>query len=180
MKPEQESPIRVLVELRPALGGHAGIPQATRLLFRGLSLLEGVTVAVLRQSAGRSLTPGLPMRRSRFLWRLSADQELNRLSRTVVSIETGSWDSYVFAALHTIAMAIKHLLGGKQQLTRFDTRHFRDFLWRRFFEKNLAPEDFEIVTRLAFRIQRVTWHAMHFCTLVALLLVLSLLPTLNT
>src|SRR5260221_380733 len=180
MKPEQESPIRVLVELRPALGGHAGIPQATRLLFRGLSLLEGVTVEGLLQSAERSLTPGLPIRRSRFLWRLSADQELNRLSRTVVSIETGSWDSYVFAALHTIAMAIKHLLGGKQQLTRFDTRHFRDFLWRRFFEKTLAPEDFDIVTRQAFRIARVPWTAMHICALVTRKVGFSLYPRLNT
>jgi glycosyltransferase involved in cell wall biosynthesis len=180
MQPEQDPPVRVLVELRPALGGHAGIPQATRLLFRGLSLLDGVHVEGLLQSAERSLTPGLPPHRSRFLRPLSADQELNRLSRTVVAIETGSWDSYVYAALHTIGMAIKHLLGGKQQLTRFEAEHFRDFLWHRFFERTLAPEDFEIVTRAAFRIARVPWTAMHICALVTRKVGFSLYPRLNT
>ena len=28
--------MKVLLELRPALDGHSGIPQETRLLFRGL------------------------------------------------------------------------------------------------------------------------------------------------
>ncbi len=180
MPQEQEHPVRVLVELRPALGGHAGIPQATRLLFRGLSLLGGVRVEGLLQSAERSLAPGLPPRRSRFLRPLSADQELNRLSRTVISIETGSWDSYVYATLHTIAMAIKHLLGGRQQLTRFESKHFRDFLWRRFFEKTLAPEDFDILTQSAFRIARVPWTAMHICALLTGKAGHSLYPRLNT
>jgi len=173
-------PIRVLVELRPALGGHAGIPQATRLLFRSLSLLEGVRVEGLLQSAERSLTPGLSQRRSRLLWPLSVDQQLNRLSRTVISIETGRWDSYVFATLHTIAMALKHLFGGRQQLTSFDALHFRDFLWRRFFAQTLPPDDFDIITRAAFRIARVPWTAMHLCALVTRKLGYPLYPRLNT
>ena len=180
MTSQQEPPVRVLVELRPALGGHAGIPQATRLLFRGLSLIEGMQVEGLLQSAEHSLPRGLPPRRSRFLRPMSADQELNRLSRAVVAIETGSWDSYVYAALHTIGMAIKHLLGGKQQLTRFQPKHFRDFLWRRFFEKTLAPGDFDIVTQSGFRIARVPWTAMHICALVTRKLGFSLYPRLNT
>ena len=32
----EHHPIRILFELRPALEGYAGIPQETRLLFRGL------------------------------------------------------------------------------------------------------------------------------------------------
>jgi glycosyltransferase involved in cell wall biosynthesis len=180
MSPKQVQPIRVLVELRPALGGHAGIPQATRLLFRSLSLLEGVRVEGLLQSAERSLTPGLSQRRSRLLWPLSVDQQLNRLSRTVISIETGRWDSYVFATLHTIAMALKHLFGGRQQLTSFDALHFRDFLWRRFFAQTLPPDDFDIITRAAFRIARVPWTAMHLCALVTRKLGYPLYPRLNT
>ena len=180
MNSEPKASLRVLVELRPALGGHAGIPQATRLLFRGLSLLEGVRVEGLLQSAERSLTPGLPPHGSRFLWPLSADQELNRLSRTVISIETGGWDSYVYATFLTIAMAIRHLLGGRQRLTRFDALHFRDFLWRRFFQNTLAPEDLDIVTRLAFRIARVPWTAMHICAYVTRLVGYSLYPRIDT
>ena len=180
MKPEQKPPVRVLIELRPALGGHAGIPQATRLLFRSLALLEDIRVEGLLQSAERSLTPGLPARRSRFLSPLSADQALNRLSRTVIAIETGGWDSYVHATLLTIAMAIKHLLGGKQRLTSFDALHFRDFLWRRFFERTLAPEDFDIVTRLAYRIARVPWTAMHLCAHLTRAVGYSLYPRIDT
>ncbi|HKC17730.1 MAG TPA: glycosyltransferase family 1 protein [Steroidobacteraceae bacterium] len=180
MTPDPKLPLRVLVELRPALGGHAGIPQATRLLFRSLSLLEDVRVDGLLQSAERSLTPGLSPRRFGSLRPLSADQQLNRLSRTVISIETGRWDSYVYAALHTIAMVLKHLLGGKQQLTSFDAQHFRDFLWRRFFAQTLPPDDFDIVTSAAFRIARVPWTAMHLCALVTRKLGYALYPRLNT
>src|SRR5580700_7370380 len=58
--------IRILLELRPALGGHAGIPQATRLLFRSLSTLDDVHVEGLLQSAERVLPRGLPARSKGF------------------------------------------------------------------------------------------------------------------
>lgn len=174
------APLRILFELRPALGGHAGIPQATRLLFRSLALLEHTEVAGLLQSAERSLTPGLRPRGGGLFGRLSTDQEINRLSRIVIAIETGSWDSYVYATVHTIVMAIKHVLGGRQRLTRFEALHFRDFLWRRYFARTLPSEDFEVVTRAAFRIARVPWTAMHICALVTRKLGYSLYPRLDT
>jgi glycosyltransferase involved in cell wall biosynthesis len=166
MIPPSTSPLRILFELRPALGGHAGIPQATRLLFRSLALMEQTEVAGLLQSAQRSLTAGLPPRGPAIFGRLSKDQEINRLSRIVIAIETGSWDSYFYSTVHTIAMAIKHVLGGRQRLTRFEALHFRDFLWRRYFARTLPAEDFELVTQVAFRIARVPWTAMHICALV--------------
>jgi glycosyltransferase involved in cell wall biosynthesis len=180
MIPESKPPLRILFELRPALGGHAGIPQATRLLFRSLELIKDVHVAGLLQSAERSLTPGLPQRGGGLLGPLSADQQINRLSRIVIGIETGSWDSYVYATVHTIVMAIKHMLGGRQQLTRFEAEHFRDFLWRRYFARTLPPEDFELVTRATFRVARVPWTAMHICALVTRKLGYPLYPRLNT
>jgi glycosyltransferase involved in cell wall biosynthesis len=180
MMPDSKPPLRLLLELRPALGGHAGIPQATRLLFRSLALLEDVHIEGLLQSAERSLTPGLPPRGAGLLGSLSADQQLNRLSRVVIAIETGSWDSYAYATVHTIFMAIKHILGGRQRLTRFEARHFRDFLWRRFFARTLPAEDFEAVTRAAFRIARVPWTAMHICAHVTRTLGYSLYPRLDT
>jgi glycosyltransferase involved in cell wall biosynthesis len=164
--PKSKSELRVLFELRPALGGHAGIPQATRLLFRNLALQEDVQIAGLLQSGQRSLSPGLPARGNGLLRGLSADQQINRLSRIVIAIETGNWDSHICATLHTVVMALKHILGGKQLLTRFEARHFRDFLWRRYFARTLPPEDFEAVTQAAFRIARVPWTAMHICALI--------------
>ena len=44
--------IRVLMELRPAFQGYAGIPQETRLLFRGLSAAEGVELEGLEEKMG--------------------------------------------------------------------------------------------------------------------------------
>lgn len=175
-----KAPLRILMELRPALGGHAGIPQATRLLFRSLALLEDVHIEGLLQSAERSLTPGLPPRGVGLLGPLTIDQRLNRLSRIVIAIETGSWGSYVHTTFHTIVMAVKHLLGGRQQLMGFEAQHFRDFLWRRFFAKTLPPEDFEVVTRAAFRVARVPWIAMHICGLITRKLGHAVYARLNT
>jgi glycosyltransferase involved in cell wall biosynthesis len=180
MKPISNSSQRILLELRPALGGHAGIPQATRLLFRSLALLEDVQVEGLLQSNEHMLTPGLPPRGARWLGSLSTDQQLNRLARIVIALEQGSWGSRTFATLHTIAMVFNHLLGGSQTLSRFDAQHFQDFLWRRFFARTLPPEDFELVTQAAFRVVRIPWLAMHICALITRKMGYPLYPRLNT
>src|ERR1700677_1126642 len=129
----QKPPLRVLLEMRPALGGHAGIPQATRLLFRSLALLDEVRVEGLLQTHERVLSPGLPPRGIGWFGGPSTDQQLNRLGRGVISIEQGTWASPAHATALTIMMAAKHLLGGTEKLTRFDARHFQDFVWRKFF-----------------------------------------------
>jgi glycosyltransferase involved in cell wall biosynthesis len=180
MKPLSKLPLRILLELRPALGGHAGIPQATRLLFRSLALLEDVHVEGLLQSGEQVLTPGLPPCSAGWFSALSADQQLNRLGRVVIAIEQGTWDSRAHATFQTVVMAVKHMLGGSQSLSRFEARHFQDFLWRRFFARTLPPEDFEIVTRSAFRVARVPWLAMHICALVTRKMGYALYPRLNT
>jgi glycosyltransferase involved in cell wall biosynthesis len=167
------------MELRPALGGHAGIPQATRLLFRNLSSLEHMRVEGLIQSGDRVLKPGLPPHRSKG-GSVPVDQQLNQLGRVVISIEQGNRYSPVHATIHAIAMAVKHLFGGKQTLTRFDSIHFQDFVWRRFFANTLPPEDFATVMRAAFRIARVPWNAMHICALVTRKIGYPLYPRLDT
>jgi glycosyltransferase involved in cell wall biosynthesis len=174
------SPLRILLELRPALGGHAGIPQAARLLFRNLSLLENVRVEGLLQSGERVLRAGLPTRGGASSRSMSIDQELNLLGRVVIAIEQGIWNSHLHATAHTIVMALKHVLGGTQKLTRFDPRHFQDFVWRRFFARTLPPEDFEIVMRAAFRVARIPWNAMHICALVTRKAGYPLYPRLDT
>jgi glycosyltransferase involved in cell wall biosynthesis len=176
----QKTPLRVLLEMRPALGGHAGIPQATRLLFRSLALLDEVRIEGLLQSHARVLSPGLPARDMGWLGKLSTDQKLNRLGRVVITIEQGTWASHAHTTALTIMMAIKHLLGGTQKLTRFDARHFQDFVWRKFFARTLPPEDFELVMRAGFRIARIPWNAMHICGLVTREIGYPLYPRLDT
>lgn len=156
------TPLNILVELRPALAGHAGIPQETRMLFRLLCSLAGVHVEGLIQSSGRLLAPGLPPSGKSRLRPLSPDQQLNRLGRVVISLEEDlSWVHDVQVRIHSVAMALWCAFGGKVELSRFDARHFRDFVWRRFFARTLSPSDFDAVTQAAYRIARVPWTAMH-------------------
>ena len=176
----QKPPLRVLLEMRPTLGGHAGIPQAARLLFRSLALLDEVRVEGLLQTHERVLSPGLPPRGMGWFGELSTDQQLNRLGRVVIAIEQANWCSRAHATALTLMMTVKHLLGGSQKLTRFDARHFQDFVWRRFFARTLPSEDFELVMRAAFRIARVPWNAMHICGLVTRKMGYPLYPRLDT
>jgi glycosyltransferase involved in cell wall biosynthesis len=180
MKPISNSSQRILLELRPALGGHAGIPQATRLLFRTLASLEDVRVEGLLQSNEHMLTPGVPTHGTGWFGSLSTDQQLNRLGQIVIALEEGPWGSRTLATLHTIAMAFKHLIGGSQTLSRFDAQHFQDFLWRRFFARTLPSEDFELVTQAAFRVARIPWLAMHICALITHKMGYPLYPRLDT
>ena len=160
-------PIRVLLDMmRAADDGQAGIPQETRLLFRGLSLIGDVHIEGLMQSAERVLAAGLPPPGSAALARLPADEQLDRLGRIVISLEEGNWSSHPQAVLYTIAMAGWHLCGGRQTLSYFSNGwQFRDYLWRRFFALTLPATDFELVTRGGFRVARMPWNAMNLCAL---------------
>ena len=75
--------ISVLVEMRPALEGFAGIPQEVRLLFRGLRQIEGVEVEGLLQTSHRFLSAGMP---DRELKNASRPFALNRYSKVIVSL----------------------------------------------------------------------------------------------
>lgn len=165
--------MRLLLELRPALDGHAGIPQETRLLFRGLSLLPALQVEGLIQSSNRRLSKGLPSSQTFPLGKLSRDREINRLSRVVVSMEDTlkkttreQIGDYVGDVLSGAGLASCALLGRSQQLTRFESDYFRDFIWRRLFAKTLPYEDFELVTKAHFRVATVPWTTMQVVALI--------------
>ena len=157
--------LKILLEMRGALSGNAGIPQETRLLFRGLSILDTVAVAGLVQHQTRVLPRGLRATRSGKASE-PRDAQLNRLGRIVIAIEQKYWDWKLRAIGYTSAMALWHLIGGRQKLTRFEALHFRDFLWRRFFAQSLPPADFELVTGGDFRIVREPWNGMQIGAVV--------------
>jgi glycosyltransferase involved in cell wall biosynthesis len=168
-------PLRILLEMRPALDGHAGIPQATRLLFRGLSTIEGISVEGLIQSSTHALARGLPDEKA-FSSPLSKDQQLNRMARIVIMLEQRSWYSDLTAA----PMVLRHLLGQSEQLTRFDAHHFRDFIWRRLFARTLPSDDFDTVTNAGFRVVQVPWSTMQRCALFTKRLGYAIYPRLDT
>ena len=181
--------MKILLEMRPALDGHAGIPQEARLLFRGLSLLDDVTVEGLIQSSGRILAEGLPTKPGVFSSSLTEDQRINRLSRVVISLQQspnprpkfyeklGESLDYAVASAELI---LSNLFGGQQQLSRFETTHFRDFIWRALFAKTLPFEDFEVVTRANFRVVSIPWTVMQTCALATKKFGVAIYPRLNT
>jgi glycosyltransferase involved in cell wall biosynthesis len=168
------------MEMRPALEGHAGIPQETRLLFRALSMIDEVSVEGLMQHAERVLARGLPNKRPSGPDSLPVHRQFDRLGRVVISMEQAFWHVRPRATLCTMAMALRHLLGGSETLTRFDSSHFGDYVWGRFFSRTLPPEDFDVVSKAAFRIARIPWNGMQICALVFRSLGYPLYPRLDT
>ena len=87
---------KVLLEMRPALDGHAGIPQETRLLFRGFGRFPDIEPIGLIQHHGRVLAEG---------YRLTFEsgpscrsKAVDRLSRVVISVEQRLGNPYLASA----------------------------------------------------------------------------------
>ena len=157
----------VLLELRPAFEGHAGIPQETRLLFRGLGALEGVRVHGLLQTGNRLLSPGLPSG-DRGVRRLKSPQRIDALSRVVVSIAPDELPDALVARLRLIRLvaatagcALRSLFHRRTSLGGFDGTVFRDFIWRALFAPTLPASDFMHVTGAPYRVARLPWSAAH-------------------
>jgi len=153
--------VKVLLELRPALDGHSGIPQETRLLFRGLAGLDGVQVLGLLQSGNLVLEEGLPLRNGEVAPGLPAPEQVDRNSRVVVSLQQGPashrfehWRKRLLKLVCPAWAAFKGLFGFKVRLGGFDATHFQDFVWRALFAKSLPEADRALVTGQAFRVLR--------------------------
>lgn len=162
-----EESITVLLELRPALDGHSGIPQETRLLFRGLARLQGVTAIGLIQSSNLIVDPGLPMSADGTT-ACSGPKASDLLSRAVVSLQQGP-ASHRFEALRRrlllvagpLLALLQSILGRSVRLTAFEPQRFGDFVWRAMFAKTLPSEDFAVVTMAKYRILRWPWSGLH-------------------
>ncbi len=167
---------RVLLEMRAALDKNAGIPQQTRLLFRGLSLSPELSIEGLLQSSTHALGKGLPAERRGWLGPLPRHRQIDRLSRVVIRLEQKFLRSWLSPG---IALG-RRLLGGWEPLTRFEATQFRDFIWRRLFARTLPAADFDLVTRAGFRVAGTPWTAMHVCGLISRTLGRALFPRIRT
>jgi len=152
--------------MRPALGGHAGIPQSTRLLFRHLSALDALEMEGLIQTTSTVLAPGLSPKTAAAKLAAAPDKVLNKLGRVILSLDRPGRAGHLHAVLLTIAMYMCHALGHRQRLTRLPAGYFLDYLWRRMFERTLAARDLPMMAGAEFRIARVPWSAMHYGALV--------------
>ncbi len=179
--------MKILLEMRPALDGHAGIPQEARLLFRGLSTLEGLQVEGLLQSSNRVISKGLPPPGSAALAGLSNDRRIQRLSRVVISLRhqerqrrVERWSERWRQLRAPLALGLRSLLGRREALGLFQAEHFRDFVWRDLFARTLPVEDFDTVTQGDFRVARVPWNALHAGGLLTRQFGHALYPKLDT
>lgn len=174
--------------MRPSFDGHSGIPQEARLLFRGLARIDEVEVVGLLQSGNLVLAPGLPVDRDGLVSRrLSAPDEIDRLSRVVVSLIQGpmshrlEWAQKTFLRIAGPGLAALGSAAGRRvALTAFDARHFQDFVWREMFAKTLPAEDFEAVTSRQFRVLRWPWMMTNAVGVATAALGHALYPRLDT
>ena len=155
----------VLMELRPAFDGFAGIPQETRLVFSALSSTPEVDLTGLLIHGARQLSPGL--RRGH---QYSEAARINRLSRHVSCY--GDGENIGLGRLQRLCSFTQRLaLHGKLGLTAiskrpvaltdFQPEHFRDFLWSTLFSKTLPSGDMEQVLTAKYAILSPPYDALH-------------------
>jgi glycosyltransferase involved in cell wall biosynthesis len=156
--------IRVLIDLKPALDGYAGIPQESRLLYRGLSGLDRLRTEGLIQHGARRLRPALPLRGRR----LSDDRKIDRLSRFVVSLYQdphSNWFEMLQAGFGKLyarhGVRLKSHLGVSLHMTQFDSTLFEDFVWRTFFSRTLNARDKALFQGAQYRVLTDARHSMH-------------------
>lgn len=163
MRPERAG-VRVLVDLKPALDGYAGIPQESRLLYRGLSEVAGISVEGLIQHGGRRLRAALPLHADR----MTEDRRINHLSRFVVSLYQDphsnliEWLQAKLSNLYSRQwLRLKTAMGVRLPMSSFQSELFEDFVWRTFFAKTLNAGDKSLLSRRDYRVLTESRHTMH-------------------
>ena len=147
--------LQVLLEMRPALDGFAGIPQETRLLFRGLCTMPALQVQGLLQTSMHFLNDDV-------VASLEAKQPTNRFD--VV-------DLYIRRRRVALSLALATLLLPRYRAvktTLFESRNFADFIWQRLFAKSLPAADYALVTTPNYRVCSTPWNVMQSAGLYAL------------
>lgn len=147
--------MNILVDLKPALDGFAGIPQETRLLFRGLLSLPELNVTGLIQHGSATLHPALPPNDAS----LEVSERVIRMSRTIVSLDQSLKLGLRAKGLARVKRHFEphcllwNTLREKQlEITAFESTLFPDFVWRTFFSKTLDPRDMEPVISAKYRV----------------------------
>ncbi len=161
--------VRILVDLKPAMDGHAGIPQESRLLFAGLRRMreEFETEGLLQDGSrhvpdGGTRAPARPhekiFRNSRIVAALGASPRargrigLSRRMRRFLAHARLSW---------------RVMRRRPVEMGTFDPLRFEDFLWRHVFARTLPVSEKELVTSARFRVIEHSRHAFHLAMLRA-------------
>ena len=162
--------MKILLDLKPAIDGYAGIPQEARLLFRGLRSTGHYEVEGLIQHGGRRLKRAIAENRQG----MSAARRINHLSRVVVSLYEKPYTSFVDGLAEVTSkywsmtnLQLRSYVGMPIRTQVFDPTLFEDFIWRTFFEKTLRSVDKDLITSGRFRILDYSRNMMHHLGLKA-------------
>lgn len=166
---DKKQKTKILLEMRPAFEGFAGIPQEVRLLFRGLSKLDTIELEGMLQMSHRILARGTKDKLGVFETPPSETKKINRYSRVIISMAENPYRTIadiiidlIEKRLASTSLTLLTLLGLKKiKLTKFESKYFEDFTWRTMFAKTLPASDFDLVSRANHRICSTPWHRMH-------------------
>jgi glycosyltransferase involved in cell wall biosynthesis len=156
--------LNILVELRPALDGYAGIPQESRLLFSGLADNQDLNIEGLIQSSMEFL-PVTPSK-------LNSDKAnhvyIDAYSKLILAIEKNNnafkLKDYLKRRWAALKLTITSVaLPNKNIIVpiKFNPKGFEDFVWRKFFSKTLPPSLFARVTSRHMQIISIPWGVFH-------------------
>ncbi len=161
-------PLKVLLEMRPALDGFSGIPQETRLVYRGLCGLDGVSVEGLLQSGNLVIAAGIPIKAGQADPEFPSALRIDRLSQVVASLQQhqqggrlGRVGRLATFCRHALRWAAHGAFGLTVKLTAFEPKYFQDFVWRGMFAKSLPSSDLDTVTSRPFRLLAQPWSLAH-------------------
>lgn len=166
---KKNNKVKVLLEMRPAFEGFAGIPQEVRLLFRGLRKIDSVEVEGMLQTSRRRLARGTINKENFFSRRLSSARRFARYSNVIISLiekpQRNLLDSlteYFSQRAELLALQLSLLVGfGSIKLSSFKSQSFEDFTWRTLFSKTLPASDFKLVATANHKICSISWHTLH-------------------
>lgn len=152
--------LKVLMELRPAGEGFAGIPQETRLLFSALRADERIALCGLlnhHQNWAGDLDAAS----------VSGGERLYERSRAVLSladVHNSRWsriaDKVYQKLTQPMRLRFMRAFGRPLKVYGLDMSPFSDFVWRSYFSKSLAAPEFERITSADFAAIKPSWAAM--------------------
>ena len=147
--------LRVLVDLKPALDGYAGIPQETRLLFAHLLGGDQFRVdGLLQHGSGRLASRALPVNSE-----APGAEGIVAQADTVVSFFGSAGQGFKGLVGHIkreywwhSLLAWKALRAEPLPLGHFDGNLFPDFIWSRLFAKSIGTEFKARLTAAGYRV----------------------------
>lgn len=173
-----EMKTKILIEMRPAFDGYAGIPQETRLLFSMISKLDSFEVEGLLQGGGAhsNLSRGTPRKSaSLFGKKKHPSRRYGTYSKVIISLKEKPYKSWVEriadywkSRAESLALKGSLITNSKIKTTEFKSESFEDFIWRTIFAKTLPSSDFKRIVKANYKIFTVSWHGMHKAGLFSL------------